>query len=55
MERVGRTGTGMTKALTFDMELIFPYLQQKASDFFDVDFLDDYEPAAVRDDAVSGP
>lgn len=51
MERVGRTGTGMTKALTFDMELIFPYLQQKASDFFDVDFLDDYEPAAVRDDA----
>ena len=51
MERVGRTGTGMTKALTFDMELIFPYLQQKASDSFDVDFLDDYEPAAVRDDA----
>lgn len=39
---------GMTKALTFDMELILSYLQPKASDFFDVDFLDDYRPAAVE-------
>ena len=51
MERVGRAGSGLTRALSFDMALIYPYLQRKASDFFDVDFLDDYEPAAVRDDA----
>ena len=49
VERVGRAGTGLTKAFSFDMELIFPYLQLRASDFFDVDFLDDYEPAAAKD------
>lgn len=51
MERVGKAGTGLTRAFAFDMELIFPYLQRKASDFFDVDFLDDYEPAVVKQDA----
>jgi len=51
MERVGTAGTGLTRALAFDMELIFPYLQRQPSDFFDVEFLDEYEPAAVTNDA----
>lgn len=48
-ERSGRAGAGLTKAFAFDMALLFPYLQMKASDFFDVDFLDDYEPAVTKD------
>ena len=33
------------------MKLIFPYLQRQPSDFFDIEFLDDYEPASVTNDA----
>ena len=51
MERVGTAGTGLTRALAFDMKLIFPYLQRQPSDFFDIEFLDDYEPASVTNDA----
>lgn len=38
----------MTKALLLDMTLLWPYLQQSASDFLDVDFLDNYEPAVPK-------
>ena len=51
MERVGTAGTGLTRALAFDMKLIFPYLQRQPSDFFDIEYLDDYEPASVTNDA----
>lgn len=51
IERSGRVGMGLVKAFSFDMSILFPYLQLKASDFFDVDFLDDYEPAVPRDDS----
>ena len=48
IERSGKAGTGMTKALLLDMTLLWPYLQQSASDFLDVDFLDNYEPAVPK-------
>lgn len=48
IERSGKAGTGMTKALLWDMTLLWPYLQKAASDFLDVDFLDNYEPAVPK-------
>ena len=33
IERSGKAGTGMTKALLLDMTLLWPYLQKAASDF----------------------
>ena len=48
IERSGKAGTGMTKALLLDMTLLWPYLQKAASDFLGVDFLDNYEPAVPK-------
>lgn len=48
IERSGKAGTGMTKALLLDMTLLWPYLQKAASNFLGVDFLDNYEPAVPK-------
>lgn len=48
IERSGRAGTGLTKAMLWDMTLLWPYLEKAASDFLGVDFLDNYEPAVPK-------
>lgn len=48
IERSGQAGTGLTKALLWDMNILWPYLEKSAADFLGVDFLDNYEPAVPR-------
>jgi predicted AAA+ superfamily ATPase len=44
IETYGMNGSGLEKALTHDMGILWPYLKAKASDFIGDAFLDDYYP-----------
>jgi len=45
IEAVGRYGSGLEKAMIYDMRLLLPYISAKTSDFTGFPFLDAYEPA----------
>lgn len=54
VEKTGTFGTGLTAAMSHDMEILWPYIHLKASQVFGEEyaFLDDYVPAEPKDDAV---
>ncbi len=48
VERSGQTGSGMTKAMAWDMHLLWPYFHEPASKILGLDFLDAYEPVEPK-------
>lgn len=52
VEAVGSYGSGLLKAMSFDMSLLLPYLTAKTSEFTGQLFTDAYQPARAADDRL---